>query len=219
MAVGSAVGGLVGVGGLVEGDDVFGWGVWLDGVGGADDVGAVGTEDTHYALGLRADLVGGGVGEEFLFVDAAMKSQAVAEAGFEVFGVHAGGFGLDGVEDVQSHLNEVFDHWDDAAAGVIEGGEAHVLKGTDEAGAVRFDVAAPQIRREHHAALGADVAAATADVDAAIALLQGAEGTGLVEVGDVLADGFGDVGTLDQVHQESFHAAHVPGGFEGAADE
>ena len=115
-----------------------------------------------YAL---LDLVWSSVWQEILLIDTSGKAEAIAKLGLELPGVHALGTNLQGIENVDTDIDQFGDEFAHRAAGVlvIEGtvglrDAAHLDKsGADELAPLRFS--------EKKTALGAVILAYTEKID------------------------------------------------------
>ena len=113
---------------LEEGQDVFGGCLGLDVVDRVEHEPAVLVEHPDPLGHLGADLLRRAKGQGFLGVDApAPEDEPAAKAGLECGGVHACRGALDGVEDVDARVDEIFEKRRHGSAGVEEGFPGGVL--------------------------------------------------------------------------------------------
>ena len=90
--------------------------VRLDRVRRREDIPAVSAQDTGQAQGLRPDLFGRTLRQEFLRVNTAIKREAVAELALQVIRFHSGSARLDRVEYLHARHQQSGDQIADRAA-------------------------------------------------------------------------------------------------------
>jgi len=186
----------------------------LDRVGWAEDVAAVFAQDGDAVEDFVSHVAGCTEGEGFLDADAALEAESVAVEGFEFCGVHAVGVKLQGLEDVDTHVDEFRHGVHDRTVGMIDDTGAEFVDGLVEADVVRLDVLFPCSQGHEKALLSADVVAGEDEIDSAF---RGGEDSAEVfdpEACKLFKDDVYEIGLFDEVDEDLFEAAHVPGAFE-----
>lgn len=202
--------------GVDHGEDVLSGDVVHHGVDGTEHVAAAFAQDADDALDLVADLLRGAEGQDLQGVDGAAEDDVLAKLGLERLQVrHLARRGLDRVEDIHAHLDEVWDERQDVTVGVEHDFGPGVL--FNEGNIVRVDGledGAVHLGRHEQAGVHAQVVADLDDVDVVAALAQEMSHEGLAQRGVLLQQGPGKIGALGHVHQELVHALHLEGAFE-----
>jgi hypothetical protein len=155
--------------GLPHGMDVLRRHIGLDVVNGCEDEASTRREVVDAALHLFLHLGDGAAGKNPLGVDpAAPEAELRSEFPLELLGIHVGGADLDGVEGVDSRLDQVGDQGAHAAAGVqqeLDVGLCALLDVSEELGMARLEKPAVHVGRHHRSRLTAEVVAVETDVD------------------------------------------------------
>ncbi len=152
---------------LEECGDILGRHVGLDIVDGSEDVAAVGGESFDIAPCFFGDLLWCSVGEGGLRVTGtAPEDELVTELAFEDGGVHADGAGLNGIQAIDTHLDDDGEERQDGAVGVEQDFPGGVGVDPVEAFLVgRGNEVAEHFWREEGGILGAEIVADLEDVD------------------------------------------------------
>jgi len=178
-----------------------------------DDVAAVLAQDPDALLDLAGELLVAAAGQQALLVDGAPEAELVADEVLELLRAVSGNAGLDGVEDLDAHLDEVVqDRLDGAVA--VEGDDdvgVRLLEGVEHLLVERLDVVAEQMLVDEQRRLRAEVVAGPDHVDAAADELEADLG---LELDAALVEPV-DVGLLHlQVAQHLLHAQKLLGELE-----
>jgi hypothetical protein len=119
-------------------------------VGRTDDEAAVPAIDIEFLPNFRYNVSRGAERDRLLHVDATPKGQFVAELSLQASIIHR--FRLDGIENVQTDVNQIGDDWLDVAIRV-EGEDdvaANLAPLTEEIVISGFEIFAEELGRDEH---------------------------------------------------------------------
>ena len=106
---------------VIESQDVFRGGVWLDVVRRGHNVSSALRQNPDVLRNLLSDLGGRAKGESPLVVDGAMKDNRRPEVSSECLAVHSTATPLHRIQNVDSHVDQLWEHRPDRSIIVVEG--------------------------------------------------------------------------------------------------
>ncbi len=185
-------------------------------MGGGDENAAGGAAEAEVFPDRVADIGGASEGQGGLRADGTPEGEPSGGYFQDFFEGHA--LGLDGIENIDTGIDQVGDKGEDEAAGVIEDEEIGFAgaSGGDDAGEAGFEPGAPEVDAHEGGALHADIVPEHDDIDAGAGIgYDTADG----EIGDAIEVNDGGFLAAHHVSHEVFHRADVPGGFPDGAGE